>query len=354
MIATKNIFLFYSLLYCVTSYTFKFVHYKNDADDGSLHTNFMHEVNATFHPDIFVETGTYRGYTARTAASIFKEVFTVEYSESLYNRAQKLLEPYSNVRIYHDSSPDMIRRIAPQLNGHTFFWLDAHYSGGETVLSNSNERDADAVTPVRHELRAIKESGITDCTIAIDDIRGFGTVINGVEYLGCWAYPSLQEIEVLAREINPNFVCALVGDILLIYDAMRFSPTLSPIVQVCTATRLYDGSNLTDDSLIACENVIMQASDDEKACITNLYLRMTPCKDPLFWHDLWFGLVSMGSQSWNEALAALEKVSNRYETLTKHKEVVNRHIPYQHPRIANYIAQARAELISFENLFADL
>jgi hypothetical protein len=316
----------------------------NKSKTGSLRPDFIKQIVDEFHPDIFIETGTYDGLTAKTASSYFKQVHTVELHTDLYKKAQLFLKDTHNATVYCGGSPAMINRIAPTFDGHILFWLDAHYSGENTAMSNENPYDSQAITPICQELRAIKESNLKLCTIMIDDIRGFGSIIDGTEFLGCWAYPSIQEICELGKEINPNFSFALLGDTLLMYDRTKFTPFLSPVVKACTASRLYNGTNLTDSELIELEKIIMNAQGDEKAFIAELYLRMTHCKDPLFHHDLWYGLTAMGSNNWKEALIALSKIPNRVEHLNKRCQPVNTSLLYNHWRIGYYLSHIKEQL----------
>lgn len=283
---------------------FQFV--SNKAQDGALSSSFLAEISSTFKSEIFIETGTCSGQTALNASQFFKHVHTVELSQVLYKECKKNVAIAQNVHLYCDQSPSFIKKVVPQCNGTIIFWLDAHYSGGNTVMSNENGNDCHAITAIREELATIAQSGVKDCVILIDDIRGFGSMINGIEYMGCWAYPTIQEIQGLGKKINPDFACALLGDILLMYDETKYAPTLSQIATACTKSRLYDGTNLTDQELLNNEHIIIQVTGDEKAFIKNLYDCMTPCKDPLFHHDLWYALSCMGSRDWKEAKDAID------------------------------------------------
>src|SRR5579872_977749 len=172
----------------------------NKSKGGSLRADFIKQIIDEFHPDIFLETGTYDGITAKTVAPYFKQLHTVELHPELYRKAQSVLRDSSNIIVYCDSSPSMIKRVAPTLSGHILFWLDAHYSGENTAMSNNNPYDPKAITPICQELDAIKQCNLGICTIMIDDIRGFGSVIDNIEFLGCWAYPSIQEVCTLGKE----------------------------------------------------------------------------------------------------------------------------------------------------------
>lgn len=325
---TANYFLAIITLVCSyqPSNAFNFASHKTN--EGYLETSFIQELINTFHPTILVETGTYNGKNAVAASPFFSEVHTVELSKTLFNQAMQTVSGHNNIRLYYGSSPEIITQIGPSLKGRILFWLDAHYSGGNTALSNDNISDPEAITAIRKELKAIKNANIAECTILIDDIRGFGSVINETDYLGCWAYPPLQEVCAMGKEINPHFSFALVGDILIMYDAALCTPQFSPIVTACTQDRLYDGNNLSDEALLACEHTIMHAEGEEKLFIKHLYKQMTEYGDPLFHYDLWYALVAMGEKNWKEALIALDKVPLRIQGKTIRE--------YKHSRLEEY------------------
>ncbi len=157
------------LLTPLTTFGFNFINNKNE--NGSLNSDFLKEVQTTFGCDTFVETGTYDGKTARAAASLFQEVHTIELHESLYQAARLHLADASNVTVYNGPSAQMIQKVVPRVEGKILFWLDAHYSGEGTAMSNDNPYDPQAITPICDELKSIKQSGVNECVILIDDIR---------------------------------------------------------------------------------------------------------------------------------------------------------------------------------------
>lgn len=81
-------------------------------------------------------------------------------------------------------------RMVADLIGPALIWLDAHYSAGDTASDGPGLE-----CPVREELAAIKASGQTYHTIAIDDMRDF---LGGV-------YPSHDELRELLLDINPAY-----------------------------------------------------------------------------------------------------------------------------------------------------
>lgn len=341
MYAMKKIILLLSIACASTHACFEFVDNKKD---HALDKQFIKSLIDAFGCDTFFETGTCGCDTTLNAVPYFKTVVTVELFKPLYQAAKTKLKRYRNVHLYYGKSPETIATIGPHLaKNNVLFWLDAHYSGPGTALSNPNESDPDAVTAIRGELQAIKESGIHNCVILIDDIRGFGTEMHGQEYLGCWAYPTLQEVKSRLLEINPHFEIALLGDTLLAYDASKYKPHFSPTVIACTGTRLYDGYNLTDQELANLENCLMNAPLHEKDFIKNLYNQMTDYKDPMFWHDMWYGLVALGNKNFADAHQAFSKVKVRVQYFDKKRQPDSTILQCKHPHIDRYLKSSTYE-----------
>lgn len=314
----KSLFLF-AVLFIATNAQ-NLLEFKDYKINGALDSNFIKQLVEIFNVDTFFETGTYLAQTTYNTIPYFKTIVSVELHDELFTIASKKLAPHNNVQCYHGKSPEVIKKVAPTIEGSILFWLDAHYSGEGTAISGNNQEVPEAITAIREELKAIEEAQISDCVILIDDIRGFGTEINGQLFLGCWAYPTLQEVQQQLLRINPNFELALLGDMLLAYDKDQAHPQFSNTVKACTKTRLFDGSNLCDQELHELEETIKNAPIHEKNFIKSLYERMTNCNDPMFWHDLWYGLISLGLKDYSEALNAFIKVKIRVQHLNQHKQ----------------------------------
>jgi hypothetical protein len=111
----------------------------------------------------FVETGTFMGHSARWAAKHFDKVITIEASERLFNEYGQGLKAIQNVEPLHGDS----RRILPlvvKTIGPAVFWLDAHWSSGNT-FGRAHE------CPLLEELGAISQR--KGDIVLIDDARLF-------------------------------------------------------------------------------------------------------------------------------------------------------------------------------------
>jgi hypothetical protein len=113
----------------------------------------------------FVETGTYTGGTTRWASSHFESVHTIERAESLYNKHGPALSQLSGVTPHLGDSRRILPEILRALGDRTaVFWLDGHWSGGETAGAQDE-------CPLLDELACL--SSRSEDIILIDDARLF-------------------------------------------------------------------------------------------------------------------------------------------------------------------------------------
>jgi hypothetical protein len=142
----------------------------------------------------FVETGTYHGETVDAVKDKFDLVMSVELSDKFYQRAVDLFAPCPHVKLYHGSSRAMLPKMLVDLGKQpAVFWLDAHYSCGDTALEGPGLN-----SPVSAEFDAIaahvKETGAQH-VIMIDDT---------IDFHGHVGFPPLHEAALAIANIYPN------------------------------------------------------------------------------------------------------------------------------------------------------
>ena len=114
--------------------------------------------------DVFVEGGTYKGGTAKSMSNQFRKVYTIEKSDVMFDIANENLKDISNVAMLKGDTREHLHSILEN-NDNLLFWLDAHWSGGETY----GEEDE---CPLIEELEIIFEYN-KNYVILIDDARLF-------------------------------------------------------------------------------------------------------------------------------------------------------------------------------------
>lgn len=116
---------------------------------------------------VWIETGTYHGYTTRLLSKLSTKVHTIEPSLGCIQVAQSLNRDRNNIVYYNQTSEQSLHEILMSEHSKTLcFWLDGHYSGGSTYRGTE-------LTPVRKELQIIKSNldSFATVTVLIDDIR---------------------------------------------------------------------------------------------------------------------------------------------------------------------------------------
>ena len=113
----------------------------------------------------FIETGTYHGATAAWVADFFERVISIELALALHEAASQRFSHKANIDFRLGDTEDVLARLVPGLTKPALFWLDAHWSGGETA-GEVHE------CPLLGEIAAIERSPVEHFFL-IDDARFF-------------------------------------------------------------------------------------------------------------------------------------------------------------------------------------
>lgn len=114
----------------------------------------------------FIEGGTYTGGTSRWASHHFNTVHTIEAQRSIYQRTKASLAEFKNIKFWNSTTIEALPMILSEIEDTpSTFWLDAHWSGGETY-------GIDAECPLIDEIEIILKSNLNHI-IFIDDARLF-------------------------------------------------------------------------------------------------------------------------------------------------------------------------------------
>ena len=128
-------------------------------------------------PHVFVETGSYMGNGINNVKDEFRLIYSIELSQNLYSNCKELFSNQSNICLLIGDSPEVLSELAIDIDEPALFYLDAHYSGGETAFGKEEDKGC----PVLRELEAIGKRTHKDIVI-IGNMRLFGRV-NSVEGL---------------------------------------------------------------------------------------------------------------------------------------------------------------------------
>lgn len=281
------------------------LHFQNfKSDQGSLRMDLLRDIAKAFELDTFIETGTFMGDTSYAASQTFRTVHTIELSKELYQKAVERFQNNPNIHVYNGDSGKVFQELLPQINGKALFWLDGHYSEGQTAKGDEN-------TPIIKEIKAIKDAGIIDPVILIDDLRFFDTVWDIIpEGSAARGYPSIDSLCSTIREIDKTYKFAVVGDILMVYPASA-AFDVTAVVASCTISRLYDGTNFDLEQVMDAERIIGEAKSTELFALQNLFRTCVGvesyglAKHYRLWHALIRAFHEDYSQACNEFLMAI-------------------------------------------------
>jgi hypothetical protein len=142
--------------------------------------------------NILIETGTYYGDMVLAQLDYFESIYSIELSKKLYDKATKRFKKYNKVHLYHGDSSVVLGHIMKKITKPAIFWLDGHYSGGETA---KGEKEC----PIIEELEHILHKKTLPHIILIDDARCFSEKRRD--------YPTIEKLQqyFINKSINHSF-----------------------------------------------------------------------------------------------------------------------------------------------------
>jgi len=150
-----------------------------------------------------VETGTYYGDMVEAMRDGFARIYSVELSRELYEKARERFAGEKHIELIWGDSGVEMGKVMKKLNQPALFWLDGHYSAGETARGNKD-------TPIYEELGHILNAEETGNVIIIDDARNFGMDPE---------YPTMEELTDFIRLKRPDLAIAVENDSIRITPA---------------------------------------------------------------------------------------------------------------------------------------
>lgn len=162
----------------------------------NVHTIPLHlvdRVQQEHNLRVFIETGTYLGLTVEQVVDQFDDVYTIELDPKLVADARWKFQDCPNVHVLEGDSGQRLAQLFvafPTLttDRRALLWLDAHYSGGVTALTDKR-------TPILAELDALHRTR-NDHVLMIDDLADFN---------GEHGYPTLDGLVQRIKEVNRDY-----------------------------------------------------------------------------------------------------------------------------------------------------
>lgn len=133
----------------------------------SIDINFLLELQDNYkNYSCFIETGTGSGGTIFSVEPYFNKLYTIEFSEYYYNNTKNYYNGDKINFILNDSSIEF-ETLLPTITDKTIFFLDGHWSSGDTGRSSKD-------CPLEEEITHINNLFRNEAIIIIDDYRLFG------------------------------------------------------------------------------------------------------------------------------------------------------------------------------------
>ncbi|MFT3807429.1 hypothetical protein [Arenimonas sp.] len=155
---------------------------------------------------VLVETGTFHGDMVEAMRKEFDRIYSIELSPELHARAKRRFSGCENIEILQGDSGTELGRLIERMHGPALFWLDGHYSAGETARGDKD-------TPIFAELSHIFRSDCRGHVVIIDDARCFGRDPD---------YPTLDELRAHVQAMRSEV------DIQVEHDSIRITPVRRP------------------------------------------------------------------------------------------------------------------------------
>ncbi len=144
-----------------------------------------------------VETGTYLGHMIAAMRNNFKRIISIELAEHFHLQAIKRFKKDSHIELLQGDSGEVLTQLTPTIKTPALFWLDGHYSAGETAKGDLN-------TPIMKELDAVLGGNVSH-VVLIDDARCF----NGTE-----DYPTLDGLKQHVATLRSDYTVEVKQDII--------------------------------------------------------------------------------------------------------------------------------------------
>lgn len=153
---------------------------------------------------VLVESGTFKGDMVHAMKDVFDSIVSIELSPRLAGEAERRFRRNAHIVIIQGDSGTVIGEIVGRLEQPALFWLDGHFSGGETAKGVQE-------TPVLREVAHILKDRTTH-VILIDDARAFGSDPS---------YPTVSQLRDLIVSQWPDVSFAIMNDCICIAKSER-------------------------------------------------------------------------------------------------------------------------------------
>ncbi len=157
------------------------------------------EYSKKYNVKTFIETGTFLGDMLEAVQNNFDLLYSIEIVDFIHKNAQNRFKNNTKIKLLLGDSSTKLPELVQQLKTPALFWLDGHFSGGDTGFGETG-------CPIYAEIDTIFASPYKH-VILIDDARCF---------IGAVGYPPLTEFEQVIKSKKPNASFEVKDDIIRI------------------------------------------------------------------------------------------------------------------------------------------
>ena len=163
----------------------------------SINLEFLKKIQTDYkNYTNFIETGTYKGHTILHMEQYFSNLYTIEIKKEFYENVKNKYKG-NKINFYLGDSGDVFTKLLPNINGKSIFFLDGHWSAGNT---GKGKKDC----PLYEELTGIMSNHTDEAIIIVDDVRLFGKGPNKGNDICNWEEINIDNILKIVKDRMTN------------------------------------------------------------------------------------------------------------------------------------------------------
>lgn len=172
---------------------------------GAVKRRIIASYARRFGTRVLIETGTYRGDMIWAQRDHFDKLYSIELADQFFRDAVERFKAFPHIKIVHGDSGVMLGPVLKEVDQPALFWLDGHYSAGETARG---ELDC----PIVKEFDHVFAHAVRDHVILIDDARHF---------IGSDGYPTIEQTRRMILARRPDWHFEVADDLIRAHPKRR-------------------------------------------------------------------------------------------------------------------------------------
>ena len=153
--------------------------------------------------NIFIETGTNRGFGVSWALKYFDKIFSIEILDKFYLECVEKFKNNKNVILIKGDSSELLSSVLDKITEPSFIFLDAH-----GVKDDIYSLDFHGNNPLINELNIINDHYLNNHIIVIDDVRNIKNIRKELKNL---LYNINNDYQIF--EYKDMIISALISDL---------------------------------------------------------------------------------------------------------------------------------------------